>query len=199
MKESEEIIVPGARDVRATLDTPDADACVVACPPHPQMGGRRTDLRLRAVSDAIDFACLRFDYGPWDNGAGELADARNALDCMRNRYDRVGLFGYSFGGCIGLLASARESVDGSPPVAVSTLAPADRITPELDAVAELKDVTCPVQVIYGHRDDTVDWEPVVEHAREFDHAVESLPADHHFVGQADKVGARVADFLEQWL
>ena len=85
---SETVLLPGARDVRATLDTPEADACVVACPPHPQMGGKRTDRRLQAVSDhlAPDVACLRFDYGAWDEGRGEVADCRNALAWAREEY-----------------------------------------------------------------------------------------------------------------
>lgn len=194
---SEEVVVPGARDVRATLDNPEHNACVVACPPHPQMGGTRTDGRLRAVSDALadDSATLRFDYGPWDEGVGELADARNAVGWAFGRFDRVALFGFSFGGCLALLAAARESADGTPPVAVSALAPASRLSADLDAAAELDRIACPGQVVYGERDDTADWKPVVERARDLSWRVESLPADHFFVGQAEKVGERVSAFL----
>ncbi|MFB6303693.1 MAG: alpha/beta hydrolase, partial [Haloferacaceae archaeon] len=67
---SEPVLVPGGRDVRATLDrTGDADAAVVACPPHPQHGGHRGDERLVAVAERLTDAgvdCLRIDYGPWD-------------------------------------------------------------------------------------------------------------------------------------
>jgi len=76
---SDTVLIPGGRDVRATLDTAAsdgsrADAVVVACPPHPQQRGHRGDERLAAVSEApadrgID--CLRFDYGDWDEGYGE--------------------------------------------------------------------------------------------------------------------------------
>lgn len=204
---SEEHPIPGGRDVRATLDRPGGDACVVACPPHPRMGGRRTDTRLRAVSDALpaDCACLRFDYGPWDEGYGELADARNALSWADDRYDPVALFGYSFGGCLALLAAARESTDRNAegeadrPAAVAALAPASRIASDLDAAAELATVACPGYVLYGERDTTADWEPVVERARELDWTVESIGADHHFVGQASKVGQRVGSFLARAL
>ena len=190
-------MVPGGRDVRATLDSPDHDVCVVACPPHPQYGGKRTDPRLRAVSDALADECatLRFDYGPWDTGYGELADARNALAWARGRYDSVSVFGYSFGGCIALLAAARESVDGTPPAAVAALAPASRLAADLDAAAELGEVACPGYVLYGERDTTAEWEPVVERARELDWRVEGMSADHHFVGQAAKVGESIAAFL----
>jgi len=79
---SETVLIPGGRDVRATLDTAAsdgggdatgngsrADAVVVACPPHPQQRGHRGDERLTAVSNALTdrgIDCLRFDYGDWD-------------------------------------------------------------------------------------------------------------------------------------
>ena len=71
---SETVLIPGGRDVRATLDVAGSDgesggdaaeddgasvdetaseAVVVACPPHPQHGGNRGDGRLVAVSDAL--------------------------------------------------------------------------------------------------------------------------------------------------
>lgn len=189
---SDSVVVPGDRDVRASLDTPDADACVVACPPHPQMGGSRSDGRLRAVSDALapEVACLRIDYGPWDEGHGERADAVAALGWAENEFERVGLFGYSFGGGVALLAAARAD-----PLAVATLAPVAALDDDLDAVAALDDIDCPVQVVYGERDTTADWEPVVERARHLGHAVEGVPGDHFFVGQAGTVGGLAADFL----
>jgi len=219
MTDSDTVLVPGGRDVRATLDAPDADACVVACPPHPQMGGKRSDARLTAVADALApaVATLRFDYGPWDEGAGELTDARNALAWARDRYDAVALFGYSFGGCIALLAAARESRGerseapeasgsdhrerhasseaGTPPAAVAALAPASRLGPDLDAAAALDAVSCPGYVLYGERDTTAEWEPVVERARTLGWSVESMSADHHFVGQTAKIGERCGAFL----
>ncbi|MDZ7745431.1 MAG: alpha/beta family hydrolase [Halobacteriales archaeon] len=196
MTDSETVLVPGAREVRATLDSPDSDACVVACPPHPQMGGKRTDTRLEAVSDylAPEGATLRFDYGTWDEGEGELTDAENAVAWARDRYDRVALFGYSFGGCIALLAAAGQDVRG-----VAALAPASRLSPELDAVTALDSIDCPGYVCYGERDTTAEWEPVVERAREVGFTVESLSADHHFVGQSKKVAQRCGGFLRDIL
>jgi len=198
--ERETVLVPGGRDVRATLDEPEGetDACVVACPPHPQMGGRRTDRRLRAVSDALSergVACLRFDYGPWAEGEGERTDARNALGWTRERYGTVGVFGYSFGGAVALLAAAAGSEDGTPPAATSVLAPAARIEAGLDAAAAVGAIDRPLQAVYGERDTTADWEPVVERARESGAEVVEVSADHHFVGQDAKVGGLVGEFL----
>ncbi|CQR49432.1 dienelactone hydrolase family protein [Haloferax massiliensis] len=201
---TETILVPGGRDVRATLDrargdaSDDAaarpDAVVVACPPHPQHQGHRGDARLVAVSDALTARgvdCLRFDYGPWDDGYGERADTLRAVEWAAERYDRVGLFGFSFGGAMALLAAA----EGADVDAVSAPGRAARLAADLDAAAAFDRVPVPVQVVYGTRDDVADWEPVVERAREYRQPVVEFAADHFFIGQEEKVAAAVADFL----
>jgi alpha/beta superfamily hydrolase len=207
---TERVVVPGRRDIRASLDVPResetaesgapaerAAACVVACPPHPQLGGSRTDSRLRAVSNALverDVACLRFDYGEWDEGAGERRDARNAVSWASERFGRVGLFGYSFGASVALLATnGRADV-----AAVSALAPGARVA-DFDVVGALDDIDCPAQVVYGERDETVDWAPVVERARDLGFVTESLPSDHHFVGQRDRIAETVSEFVADTL
>ncbi len=192
---SDPVVIPSDRDLRGTLDSPEGDRCVVACPPHPQMGGSRSDPRLQAVSDALGCACLRFDYGSWDGGRGELEDVRDALAWARTNYDRVGLFGYSFGGCLALVAAARESAAGGPPDRVVALSPAARLSAAIDAVAAVDDIDCPVGVVYGERDRTVDAEAVTERVRAVGGEVAVLSADHHFVGQASTVGQRVAELL----
>jgi alpha/beta superfamily hydrolase len=202
------VLVPGGRDVRATLDAPRAfdtdhtdvgervgDRAVVACPPHPQFGGSRTDSRLIAVSGTLvdrEIACLRFDYGDWDEGRGEVADACRAVEWATKRFDRVGLFGFSFGGGVATLAAARTDVG-----TLSVLAPASRLDdddPERDAVAAIDGVDRPVQVIYGERDDTADWAPLVDRIRDHGGVVEAFPADHFFIGQRSKVARLVAGF-----
>ncbi|UIO99374.1 alpha/beta hydrolase [Halobaculum sp. CBA1158] len=222
-----DVLVPGGRDVRGTLDETDggrtadgstagddagASACVVACPPHPQHRGHRGDERLRAVSDVLvagGVDCLRFDYGDWDEGYGECADARNAVAWARERYDRVGLLGFSFGGCVALLVGSEGDVDAVSALAptarladdldaVSALAPTARLADDLDAVEAMADIDargCPAQVVYATRDDTADWEPVVERARELEFDLREFSADHFFVGQAGKVGEAVGRWL----
>jgi hypothetical protein len=205
---SETVLVPGARDVRGTLDrsegVADGGAVVVACPPHPRHGGTRADSRLGALSSALGdrgVSCLRFDYGPWDEGDGERIDTRNALRWASRRYESVGLFGYSFGATMALCAAGEIEI-GAPeaPLAVSVLAP-DRGEfggdADSDAVAALDAIDHPLQICYGERDRTVDWEPVVSRARERGFAVEAIPADHFFVRQERKAATVVASFLDE--
>ncbi|WP_049987216.1 alpha/beta hydrolase [Halobellus rufus] len=214
---SDPSFLPGGRDARGTLDEAtgrDATACVVACPPHPQHGGTRRDQRLRAVSDALcdrGIDCLRFDYGPWDGGRGERTDVGNAVAWARKRYDRVALFGFSFGGALALSAAAA----GADVDAVSALAPPARLGSErsdpdapdeegiggVDVVADLEALSSdlPVQVVYGTRDDVAHVGPVVDAARERGFAVVEFPADHFFVGQESKVAGTVSDFLAPYL
>jgi len=184
--------------VRGRLDGPeDAGAAVVACPPHPQHGGDRTDRRLRAVSDALaerGVACLRFDYGPWDEGRGERADARNAVDWAADRHERVGLYGFSFGASMALLAGS-DRTDAL--AAVVALAPAAQVgdADVPDALERIADSGRPVAVVYGERDDTADWRPVVERAAALGVPTTKLSADHFFIGQSDAVAAAVLDHL----
>jgi len=186
---SDPVVVPGGREVVGRLDSPDADSAVVACPPHPRHGGSRSDPRLRAVSDELapDVACLRFDYGPWDDARGPalcIADAERAVAWAADRYDRVGLFGYSFGGGVALRATA-----GADAVAAcSVLAPAA----DADALAG---VDCPLQLVVGERDTTVDWGPVADRAADLGHAVERLPATHQFHSALERVSRLVGSYL----
>lgn len=191
---ADRIVIPGDRTVRGTLDRPAGEHAVVACPPHPQMGGTRSDTRIRAVSDALasDVACLRIDYGPWAEGRGERDDAVAALEWLSDRHESVGIFGYSFGGTVALLAAA-----STRPAGVSALAPSPQLGGDLDAVDALDRIPCPVQIVAGERDTSVDSAPVGERARELGHHVEVLDADHFYVGQTDRVGAIVARFLHE--
>jgi alpha/beta superfamily hydrolase len=196
---SERLRISGTRDLQATRDGPaDAAAAVVACPPHPQMGGSRSDARLRAVGDALaerGIACLRIDFGPWDEGQAEQGDVRDSLAWAREEYPTVALFGYSFGAGVALLAAA----DADPePAALSVLAPPATIVEDGDVVAAVEAVDergLPGQVVYGERDTTVDWDAVVEAARECGWPCEAVPGDHFFVGQHGRAADLAATHL----
>lgn len=193
------IRLPGPRDLRATLDVdttgPAASICVVACPPHPQMGGDRSDARLRAVADWLverTVACLRIDYGPWDEGDREQTDVQTALSWARSEFESVGLFGYSFGASVALLATPGTTPQ---PEAISVLAPDATLSGRFDVADTVAAVEGQLQVVYGEHDGSAEWEPLVEQARECGQTVEGIPADHLFVGQREQVAKQVSSFL----
>ncbi|PCR90042.1 alpha/beta hydrolase [Natrinema ejinorense] len=200
-----DVLIPAERDVRGTLEEPadEPRAIVVACPPHPQQGGSRSDQRLVAAAEALcesGIACLRFDYGPWDEGDGERRDVRNAIEWARERDDAstdsrpVGVFGYSFGASLALLAAADTDPD-----AVAVLAPTARLDADLDAHEALERIESPVHVLYGERDGTVDWEPIVERARDRGDETTALAGDHFFLGARDEIATTVGTFFERTL
>ncbi|UWG48782.1 Alpha/beta superfamily hydrolase [Halanaeroarchaeum sp. HSR-CO] len=191
------VLVPGARTVESSLDEPTdgTDVCVVACPPHPQHGGHRGDRRLLAVSDYLvehGIAVLRFDYGEWDDGEAEREDVRNALRWAADRYDRVGLFGFSFGGAMAALAAASTPVDLC---GVALLGPAAQVADDLDATATLEAIDTPLRLVYGTRDTTAEWKPFYRAAEALENSIESIEGDHFFVGQSAAVAAAVGEFL----
>lgn len=191
-----DVVLPGGREVRGTLDG-EGERVVVACPPHPQHRGHRGDPRLKAVSKALrerGTACLRFDYGEWDEGYGEREEARNTIRWATEEFDSVGVFGFSFGGAMAILAaiSVEEELVG-----VSALAPATQVGGDLDVVGAVADLEPPLQVIYGTRDSTAEWRPIVEAARERGASVEELQGDHFFVGKHDRIGGSVAEFFAE--
>lgn len=194
------VLVPGARRAIGTLDDPPdgSDACVVACPPHPRHGGHRGDSRLRAVSDTLvkrGVACLRLDYGDWDRGHGECEDARNALRWAYERYETLGLFGYSFGGGIAAVAAATVDV---PLRGVALLAPVAALGTDdgdLDAVDAVAAIDVPLSLVVGARDTTADWRPVAAAAEPTGATVTTLDAGHGFGGVTSDVTDAVANFF----
>ena len=202
----ERLRLPGTRDVRATRDGDGGERVVVACPPHPQYGGDRHDGRLQAIADALaegGVDCLRFDYGEWDDGEGETTDALTALAWARTEYETVGLVGYSFGAGVAIRATTESTPQ---PEAVSVLAPPATLPASVSVATLLTDIDTPLQVVYGERDDTVDWQPVVEaaqrRAKDSDAprtVVDAIPADHFFVGQRSRIAERIVAFFEQTL
>ncbi len=227
---TEPVVLAGDRDVRGTLDlagdadlaggdsaddgaSPRSDTVVVACPPHPQYGGSRSNPRLRAVADRLTdrgVDCLRFDYGPWAEGVGERADLRTALAWATERYAQVAVFGYSFGGAVAILVAAERAQSGDGTVqsgdgtaqsvdvdALCALSPARSLASGGDVPAAVPKVTAPAGLVYGTRDDTVDWEPTVAAARRAGWRVTKLTADHQFTGKRGEAADAVVETLEE--
>jgi alpha/beta superfamily hydrolase len=109
----ESLFIPGpAGRLEAVLEEPEDQApheAVLICHPHPQFGGtmhNKVVYRLARGMRRAGAVALRFNYrgvnmseGSYDNGVGELEDARVALEFLRSRYPELpfSLAGFSFG------------------------------------------------------------------------------------------------------
>jgi len=109
----ESFFIPGpAGKLEALLEEPEDQApreAALICHPHPQYGGTMHNKVVYRMARALRQAgavALRFNYrgvnmseGAYDNGVGELEDARAALEFLRARYPELpfSLAGFSFG------------------------------------------------------------------------------------------------------
>lgn len=92
----------------------------VVCHPHPLYGGtlhNKVAHRIAATLHGLGAAVLRFNFrgvgrsaGTFDRGEGELADARTALACLRQRYPNARRWaaGFSFGSWVASRLAAGE-------------------------------------------------------------------------------------------
>lgn len=89
------------------------DLAAVVCHPHPLFGGTmhsRTAFYIARALEALGMPVLRFNFrgvgksqGAYDEGAGERADLRAALDFMTARFARrMVLAGFSFGSMVAI-------------------------------------------------------------------------------------------------
>jgi alpha/beta superfamily hydrolase len=109
----ESLFMPGpAGRLEALIEEPDDQApreAVLICHPHPQFGGtmhNKVVYRMARGMRRAGAVALRFNYrgvnkseGTYDEGIGELEDARAALGFLRSRYPELPftLAGFSFG------------------------------------------------------------------------------------------------------
>ncbi len=109
----ESLFIDGpAGKLEALLEEPedqDPNRAVLVCHPHPQFGGTMHNKVVYRIARALrrtGAVVLRFNYrgvnlseGKYDNGVGEVEDARAALAVLRSRYPDLpfSLAGFSFG------------------------------------------------------------------------------------------------------
>jgi uncharacterized protein len=109
----ESLFIDGpAGKLEALLEEPedrDPNHAVLVCHPHPQHGGTMHNKVVYRIARALRHAgavVLRFNYrgvnlsqGSYDQGVGEVEDARAALALLRSRYPDLpfSLAGFSFG------------------------------------------------------------------------------------------------------
>jgi alpha/beta superfamily hydrolase len=118
MRKIESLFLPGpAGRLEALLEEPENVApseAALVCHPHPQHGGtmhNKVVYRIARGLRGTGAVVLRFNYrgvnlseGVYDEGEGELDDARAALDYLRARYPELPftVAGFSFGSRIAL-------------------------------------------------------------------------------------------------
>jgi alpha/beta superfamily hydrolase len=150
----------------------------------------------------IGCAVLRFNFrgvgrsaGTWDEGRGEMADYRAAVDFMAAQYPDLELWaaGFSFGSYIAMTAGADDD-------RICTLI---GIAPPVDRYefASVKLSTKPTFIIHGERDELISLKAVREfYARlqEPKELVEIDRATHLFDGQASEVGDALEELLSDY-
>jgi uncharacterized protein len=118
MRKIESLLLPGpAGHLEALLEEPEDAApteAALVCHPHPQHGGtmhNKVVYRIARGLRGTGAVVLRFNYrgvnlseGAYDEGEGELDDARAALEYLRARYPALPftVAGFSFGSRIAL-------------------------------------------------------------------------------------------------
>jgi len=220
-------LVGPAGPLEALLDEPGSDqgqtrvspgsdhtairAAVVFAHPHPQYGGT---MHTKAVYQGakgltrIGCAVLRFNFrgvgrsaGEFDQGDGEKADFRAALDYMAARYPGIPLWsaGFSFGAWVALEVGAADDrvvalIGIAPPVATSVSGhnytfenTLGSTKPKFFLQGE-EDEVCPIEgmrAFYGK----------LEEPKEL---VTIDAADHLFDGRTQEVGEALEDLLSDF-
>ena len=163
---------------------------VILCPPHPEMGGSRFDIRLERIADELKkagFTTLRFDYSkPYRQGLGEVEDARKCILHLRARHASVGIVGYSFGSVV----ASNIAEYGDALVLISPLRKIDKI--------ELKNSGVPKLVVSAKKDQIIPFEESREIFKWLDPPKEffELETDHFYFGKFDVLAKRVREFIE---
>src|SRR3954467_1997581 len=205
-------LVGPAGPLEALLDEPSTGtpfkAAVVFAHPHPQFGGT---MHTKAVYQGakglarIGCAVLRFNFrgvgrsaGEFDQGEGEKADFRAALDYMAARYPGAPLWaaGFSFGSWVALEVGAEDPrvsalIGIAPPVATSVSGQVYTFEATLAStkpkffVQGESDEVCPIEGMWG-------FYGKLQEPKEL---VVIDMANHLFEGQAAEVGEALEDLL----
>ncbi|HSD11464.1 MAG TPA: alpha/beta fold hydrolase [Candidatus Binatia bacterium] len=192
----------GALSLEGRLWIPAAAThAAIVCHPHPQYGGDMDNSIVAATTAALrrrGLATLRFNFrgvgrseGRYDEGRGEVDDARAAVELLRDelRNAAIALGGYSFGAMIALLGGHDHSeVDRlfaiALPVSMFDVSPiAGSSKPKVFLLGD-RDPYCPFAALEA---------AVSRLAGE--NVLRSLDgADHFLFGFEDEVGEAVARF-----
>ena len=208
-----EQITFGSRDglsLEGVIDAGDAPkAVLVACHPHPQMGGTmRAPLLAALVEELVerDWAVLRFNFrgigaseGTSGTGDAEVDDALGAVDFARERFPdlRIALGGWSFGAAVALhIAGEVEDL-----LACVAIAPAIDPKPGVTRGAPEPggyETGVPTLVVVGANDDQVSPASCRSWAEQTGARLVEMPAANHFFwARYESLAATVGDFLDE--
>src|SRR5688572_8235781 len=200
--------IPGpAGSLEALMDPPVGTprAAVVFAHPLPTHGGTmHTKVVFQAAKALTRIGCavLRFNFrgvgrsaGAWDEGRGEMADYRAAVDYLAAQYPDLELWaaGFSFGPYIAITARREHFrlcalIGIAPPVHRQHLAP-------------VKLTTRPRFLIPGERDELISLKAVREFYAQLQEPKELVIIDrgnHLFDGQASEVGDALEELLSDY-
>ena len=200
--------IPGpAGPLEVLMDLPAGTprAAVVFAHPLPTHGGTmHTKVVFQAAKAMTRIGCavLRFNFrgvgrsaGTWDEGRGEMADCKAALDFMAAQYPDLEQWaaGFSFGSYIAMTAGAD---DDRVCTVIGIAPPVDRYE-----FASVKLSTKPKFIIHGERDELISLKGVREFYAQLHEPKELVVIDranHLFDGQASEVGDAVEELLSDY-
>jgi alpha/beta superfamily hydrolase len=146
------------------------------------------------------FAVLRFNFrgtenseGTYDDGVGEIEDARAALAWMRQKFQQESawLGGFSFGAAVAIKTAIDEPLDGLISIAPAVSRFASGLTTQ---------PACPWLVLIGDQDELVSVDEIVEWVDSLAPGPELLVmpgAEHFFHGRLVEMRQTLVDFIQR--
>ena len=192
--------------LEAEIDVPlDRWAGVVLAHPHPTFGGNMHATVTDALFEALPrhgIATVRFNFrgvgaseGTWDEGPGELADYRAALDSMSSLYPDAELWaaGFSFGSWVALTVGAKHD---RVRVLLGIGPPVDRYD-----FSVVRNSPKPKFLIQAERDELCPLKRAYEFYAQLAEPKELVVidgADHLFDGRVPEVADAIVDLLQDY-
>lgn len=192
--------------LEAILERPESvenPRCAVVCHPHPQHGGTMHNKVAHTLARAFldcGFAVLRFNFrgtenseGAYDEGVGEIDDARAALAWMRQHFDQESawLGGFSFGAAVAIKAAVDEPLDGLVSIAPAVSRFASGLTTQ---------PACPWLILIGDQDELVSVDEIVDWVDSLAPGPELLilpGAEHFFHGRLVEMRQDIVGFIQR--
>jgi uncharacterized protein len=199
----------GRLEALLNLGSPGASYACLVCHPHPLFGGtmhNKVVFQAMKALNGFGFPVLRFNFrgvgssaGKHDEGQGETADVRAALDYLSARFSLPILFaGFSFGAAIGLrAAAAHPKVKGLILLGAPVCAEGREYSYEL-----LNTSAQPKLLLSGSRDpfaSVAQLERIFAEAAQPKRLVVIAGADHFFAGDAGRHLQEMREALGAWV